>query len=151
MKFVKMCEMLLKGEHQIAYNTEYPDLFTNVRICDRADAGRIMYYYHGDMPNVPVVITKEIFESDGWDWLDDYSERLNIQEFMRMPNAKQFLRELYDTINSEWNGRFTKEFIEKEGYQMRMREAMALGIITANKRSQRLYFTDIGEDLIKTL
>lgn len=151
MKFVKMCEMLLKGEHKIAYNTEYPDLFTNIRIYDKGNAGRILYYFLGDMPNVPVVITQDIFESDGWDWLDDYSERLNIQEFMRMPHAKEFLKELYDTINSEWNGRFAKSFTEKEGYQMRMREAIALGIIIGDRKKQKLYFTDIGEDLIKTL
>lgn len=151
MKFVNMCEMLLKGEHKIAYNTDYPDLFINIRICDKGPAGRIMYYYLGDMPNVPVVITKEIFESEGWDWLDDYSERLNIQEFMRMPHAKEFLKELYGTVNSEWNGRFTKSFTEKEGYQMRMREAIALGIIIGDRKNQKLYFTDIGEDIIKTL
>lgn len=151
MKFVEMCGMLLNGEHKIAYNSDYPELFTNIRVCDRADAGRILYYYHGDVPNVPVVITKEVFESDGWECLDDYSERLNIQEYMRMPKVKEFLKELYETVNSEWNGRFTKGFVEKNEYQMRMREAIALGIVIGDRRSNRLYFTDIGEDLMKTI
>lgn len=151
MKFVKMCEMLLKEEHKIAYNTDYPELFTNIRLCDKGPAGNVLYYYQGDMPNVPVIITREIFESEGWDCLDDYSERLNIQQFMKMPHTKEFLKELYDTINSEWNGRFTKEFTQKEDYQFRMREAIALKVIVGNTRSGRLYFTDLGEDLIKTL
>ena len=151
MKFIEMCDELLNGRSKMAYNEDYPELFTNIRVCDRGNAGNVLYYFQGDAPNVPVIITKEIFESNGWDVLNDYSERLNIQTFMRMPHVKEFLKELYDTINSEWNGRFTKAFAEKDGYQMRMREAIALKIIIANGRSGRIYFTDIGEDLVKTI
>ena len=151
MDFKEMCSELFEDDSKIAYNDDYPELLTTIRMCDKGPAGRILYYYMGDSPNVPVVITKEIFNSDGWETIDDYSERLNIQNFMRMTHAKEFLRELYDTINSEWNGRFTKGFTEKEGYQERMREAISLNIIVGNKRSGRLYFTDIGEDLMKTL
>ena len=151
MNFKEMCEELLNGKSKIAYNEDYPELFTNIRVCDRGNAGKVLYYYQADAPNVPVIITKEIWDSDGWDVLDDYSDRLNFQNYMRMPHVKEFLKELYETINSEWNGRFSKEFALKDGYQMRMREAIDLGIVIANKRSGRLYFTDLGEDLIKTL
>ena len=151
MKFTDMCEALTSGKEKIAYNTEYPELFTNIRMHDTGRTSAMMYYFTADAPNVPVVITPEIWNSDGWEFVDDWSKRLNIQEFMRMPHAKEFIKELNDTINSEWNGRFTKEFACKEGYEFRMREAIALGLIFGNKRSGRLYFTDLGEDLIKTL
>lgn len=151
MKFAEMCRELFKDRSKVAYNDDYPELLTTVRMCDKGTAGWVMYYYLGNAPNVPVVITEEVFESEGWEVIDDYTDRLNIQDFMRMPHAKEFIKELNTTINSEWNGRFTREFALKDGYQMRMREAIELGLIFANKRSGRLYFTDIGEDLIKTL
>ena len=57
MKFAEMCRELFKDRSKVAYNDDYPELLTTVRMCDKGTAGWVMYYYLGNAPNVPVVIT----------------------------------------------------------------------------------------------
>lgn len=152
MKFTEMCEEILNGNHRMAIRKSYPTLTTTVRVNPNPTAGDILYYYEANEPQIPFVLTKELFESDDWEVFDDYTERFNIQEFMRMPHAKEFLRELYDSINStDWNGRFTKAFTDKEGYANRFQEAVQLNILYPNRKKGTLTFTDIGYDIMKTL
>lgn len=151
MRFAEMCKDILNSEHRMACRKSYPTLTTTIRVKPNAQAGDIMYYYEMDAPQVPMVITKDLFDSDDWEVFDDISERLTIPNYMTMPSAKDFLRDLYDTVNSEWNGRFTKGFTEKPWYRQRMMEAIELRIIHGDKQSGKIVFTDIGEDIMKTL
>ena len=153
MKFKEMCDALFKDITKVAYNDDYPVLTANVRIRRAGDEDAhtdALYYYSGDTPTNPVVMTNVIWDSDGWQIVDGYSDRANIQNFMRMPYAKEFLEELYDMVNdSNWDGKFPKEFASK--YRYRLEEAFALRIVWGDLKNNRLVFTDIGEDLIKTL
>jgi hypothetical protein len=157
MKFIEMCNELFKDVTKVAYNIDYPKLTANVRVRrindEMADAGNytdILYYYNGDAPTSPVAIIRGIYDSDGWEVVDSYSDRANIQNFMKMPDAKNFLEELYDMVNdTNWDGKFPKDFASK--YRYRLEEAFALRIIYGDLRLNKLVFTDIGEDLIKTL
>lgn len=152
MKFTEMCEELLNGDHKMAVQKSYPILTTTVRVCDYGRSGKILTYYDMEDPKTPFVITKELFDANDWHTFDSMDEWMNIPNFMKMPNAKEFITELYDSVNSkDWNGRFTRAFTDKEGYQFRFQEAIELRIILANRKKGTLVFTDIGEDLIKTL
>lgn len=156
MKFKEMCDALFKDTSKVAYNDDYPKLTANVRVrCineEMADAGNhtdILYYYNRDAPTSPVAIINTIWDSDGWEVVDSLDDRLNIANFMKMPDAKEFLEELYDLVNSNWDGKFSKEFITK--YKYRLEEAFALRIIYGDMNINKLVFTDIGYDLMKTL
>lgn len=154
MKFIEMCKELFKEPTKVAYNVDYPKLTANVRVRsikqDGEDYSDMLYYYNGDAPTSPVAIIRGLYDSDGWEVIDNYSDRANIQNFMRMPDAKDFLEELYDMVNdTNWNGQFPKDFASK--YRYRLEEAFALRIIYGDLKRNKLVFTDIGEDLIKTL
>ena len=159
MKFSKMVDALFKDNHKIAYNTAYPHLLANVRVRhteeEMSDAGNrieVLFYYSNDTPTQAVSITGDLWRSEGWEVIDDYSERLNIANFINMPNAKSMLKELYAlTDKKDWDGKFPEEFVKTDGYMYRFREAMALRIIYGDLKNNRLVFTDIGEDLMKTL
>lgn len=153
MKFKEMCDALFKDVTKVAYNDDYPKLTANVRVRRVGDEDShtdALYYYNGDTPTNPVVMTNIIWDSDGWEIVDSYSDRANIQNFMRMPYAKEFLEELYELVEDKnWNGQFTKEFASK--YRYRLEEAFALRIIWGDLKRNKLVFTDIGYDLMKTL
>lgn len=150
MKFKEMCDTLFANKDKIAYNVDYPLLTANVRLLrDDANDVSVLYYFNRDAHTTPVAIINKTWDSDGWEVIDSLDERLNIANFMKMPNAKEFLEELYDLINSNWDGKFSKEFITK--YKHRLEEAFALRIIYGDLNINRLVFTDIGYDLMKTL
>ena len=153
MKFKEMCDVLFKDITKVAYNDDYPVLTANVRVKRTGDEDAhtdALYYYNGNAPTNPVVISNIIWDSDGWQIVDSYDDRANIQNFMRMPDAKEFLEELYGMVNDAyWDGKFPKDFASK--YRYRLEEAFALRIVWGDLKNNKLVFTDIGEDLIKTL
>lgn len=152
MKFEEMCRDLLEKKHKMAVRQSYPDLLTTIRLKDSGQAGEMLTYFALDVPQVPLVITKEIFESDDWIVFDDISTRFNIANFVIMPNAKQFLKELWDTVITEnQQGEYAHGFTNRPHYNLRFDEAIRLGLITANKRERKIEFTDLGRMLVKTL
>ena len=151
MKFIEMCIDLLNGKHKMAVRQSYPDITTTVRV--RTDAGEpLLTYYSMGTPQIPVVISKEIAESDDWIVFDDFSTRFNITNFIEMPNAKLFIKELWESVSSEnYEGNFTKGFTDRPHYAQRFQEARGLNLIIPDPKRKKIEFTDLGRGLAKTL
>ena len=159
MKFCEMVDSLMKDMNGVAYNKKYPNLMTNIRIrrgrkseTDVDATIKMLYYYNGNTPTEPVVIVPEVWNTDGWEVVGGYSERLNITAFMNMPNAKRTLEETYELSHKKgWNGNFSADFVKMGGFD-RLREALELGVIKYRDEKRKTFvFTDLGEELIKTI
>ncbi len=151
MKFIEMCIDLLNGKHKMAVRKSYPDITTTVRV--RTDAGEpLLTYYSMGTPQIPVVINKEIAESDDWIVFDEFSTRFNITNFIEMPNAKLFIKELWESVSSEnYEGNFTKGFTDRPHYAQRFQEARGLNLIIPDPKRKKIEFTDLGRGLAKTI
>ena len=152
MKFTEMCEDLLNEKHKMAYRECYTDLLTTVRLKDNGNAGKIITFFEGALPQIPLVITKEIYASDDWVVIDNLDSRCNIANFIGMLNAKEFLKDLWNSLSTQTKDKqFTRGFTDKPGYSLRFNEALALGLIHADPKQRVLEFTETGRALVKTL
>ena len=152
MEFIEMCRDLLNGNHLMAVRKSYPDITTTVRVRKDIQGEQLLTYYSWGKPEIPVVISKSIAESDDWIVFDEFSTRFNITNFIEMPNAKQFIKELWESVSSEnYEGNFTKGFTDRPYYAQRFDEARSLDLIVADPKKRTIEFTDLGRALAKTL
>ena len=153
MKFMEMCEDLFEGKHKYAVRKSYPTLLTTVRVKIAPDSKEpMLFYYDKEVPQIPFVVTHDTIHSDDWETFDDMASRLNIANYVEMPNAKDFLSDLNDSLSTAYkDGNFSRPFKDGPNYALRFQEAVALGIIVADRKSKAITFTDLGRSLVKTL
>ena len=152
MKFIDMCEDILNSKHRCAYRKSYPNLTTNVRLGGDFQKNNVfLFYAEVDRPKVPLGIDIETLNSDDWVVTDDIHTRLNIANFMEMPDAKCFLNELADLLlDKDWKKKINN-FLSEGDHAFRMGEAVALDILRYSPDGKDLYFSEIGINLLKTL
>lgn len=153
MRFFEMCEDLFEGRHRYAVRESYPTLLTTVRININPNTKeQMLFYYDKNIPKIPLVVTHDILHSDDWAVYDDIDSHVNIAHFLEMPNAKDFLMDLFDSLSTAYrDGNFSRPFKDGPNYALRFQEALVLGLISADMDNKVLSFTDLGRSLIKTL
>lgn len=149
MRFDEMCIKLFDNDYKMAYRRGWGDISTTVRVVqDKRSKRGVLTYFDLNEAKIPVIVTKDTVDSDDWVCTNELSERFSIKEFMKMPSAKEFLKDIHGYING--TGNLDVRNIS-EVYKLRMDEAVKLRLMHVDFAHGKLMMTDIGYDLVKQI